>query len=65
MLRVGIYRPVGVPTANHAVMHTFMGRTIYTNGVGIDSVMSFCTGNLRTLTVDRQKPDAPLFFCSP
>ena len=35
MLRVGIYRPVGVPTANHAVMHTFMGHTIYTNGVGV------------------------------
>ena len=30
MLRVGIFRPVGVPTANHAVMHTFMGRIVYT-----------------------------------
>ena len=43
MLRVGtIYAfPFGVPTANHAVMHTFMGRTVYTNGVGIKSVCLF------------------------
>ena len=40
MLRVGtIYAvPFGVPTANHAVMHTFMGRNVYTNGVGVKSV---------------------------
>ena len=34
MLRVGIYRLVGVPTANHAVMYLY-GRTIYINGVGV------------------------------
>lgn len=39
-LRVGtIYAvPSGVPTAIHAVMHTFMGRNVYTNGVGVKSV---------------------------
>ena len=42
-LRVGtIYAvPSGVPTANHAVMHTFMGRNVYTNGVGVKSVCLF------------------------
>ena len=36
MLRVGVYRLVGVPTANHAVMYLY-GRTIYIyiNGVGV------------------------------
>ena len=35
MLRVGIICcPVGVPMANHAITHTFMG-ALYTNGVGI------------------------------
>ncbi len=43
MLRVGtIYAvPSGVLTANHVVMHTFMGRKVYTNGVGIKSVCLF------------------------
>ena len=65
MLRVGIICcPVGVPTANHAVMHTFMGRTVYTNGVGV----KFCSVHIhrfpKTSTENRQKLDTPLFFCS-
>ena len=35
MLRVGIYRPVGVPRADYALMHAFTGVDLYTNGVGI------------------------------
>lgn len=30
--------PFGVPTANQAVTHTFKGRNIFTNGVGVKSV---------------------------
>ena len=37
MLRVGIYRPVGVLTANHVVTHTIIGQIIDTNGVGVNS----------------------------
>jgi len=57
ILRVGIYRPVGVPTANHVVTHTFMGRTIYTNGVGVKFCSVHSTGFPRTLTTNRQRPD--------
>ena len=61
MLRVGIYCPVGVPTANHAVKHTFIGRTIYTNGVGI-TLLVYYLGCGRPRITDEQKPDTPLFL---
>jgi hypothetical protein len=48
VLRVGIYRPVGVPKANHAFKHAFTGVLIYTDSVGINSALSICGGFPRT-----------------
>lgn len=64
MLRVGtIYAvPSGVLTANHVVMHTFMGRKVYTNGVGIKSVCLFEVSDDLKAT-NEQRPDTPLSFC--
>ncbi len=64
MLRVGIYCPVSVQKASHAFTHAF-GSVIYTNWRGCQFCSVYSTGNLRTSTADRQKPDTPLFFsCS-
>ena len=60
MLRVGIFRPVGVQRANHVLKHAFTG-VIYTNGVGI-TLLVYYLGCGRPRITDEQKPDTPLFL---
>ena len=53
--------PVGVPMANHAIMHTFRG-VLYINGVGI-ALSVYNQGCGRPRIANRQKPDTPLSLC--
>ena len=60
MLRVGIYRPVGVPRADYALTHAFTGVN-YIPTAGI-TLLVYYKGCGRLRITDEQKPDTPLFF---
>ena len=62
MLRVGIYNPVSVPRVDYALMHAFMGYTIYTNGVGVN-LLVYLLGCGRPRIANEQKLDTPLSLC--